>query len=408
MLSIEHRRPAQDRQDLPGHESGDHRNRAPQAKAVSQSVGGAGIPLSRVSAATSSPIAPCERSLFRRGSRRFRTGNHPPGREQAVRGSQGEEGRATPPQIGIALTPGRRRHEPCASSRARASPSTGRGCPPGSIASSSSSARSKSSCSAGASSSSRSATPSPPAPSTCISSRSSTPRRCGFVWLRGSPAHARCCGGFVSPAIFIPVAEEIGLIIEDWRLGSCERSLRRWRPLSSRSPSRSRSICRRRSSKARRRPQDGHRRACSPRASRRSGSKSRSPRGPSSPTSRPLHARASPELKESASRIVMDDFGTGYSSLSYLWSSRSTSSRSTAPSCAALDAEEARSRLHAIMTLRRALGMRVWVEGVETQPAGGNSCGPRLRRGAGILFRDARCRSIWLRWQSCATCAART
>ena len=33
-------------------------------------------------------------------------------------------------------------------------------------------------------------------------------------------------------------------------------------------------------------------------------------------------------------RICMDDFGTGYSSLSYLRASRSTRSRSTAPSCA--------------------------------------------------------------------------
>ncbi|RFB96185.1 diguanylate cyclase [Rhizobium leguminosarum bv. trifolii] len=75
-----------------------------------------------------------------------------------------------------------------------------------------------------------------------------------------------------------------------------------------------------------------------------------------------LHA-----LKERGIRISMDDFGTGYSSLSYLSSfpfDKIKIDKSFVNDIA--DNKEAHAIMHAIILLGDALGMRVTVEGVET------------------------------------------
>jgi len=75
-----------------------------------------------------------------------------------------------------------------------------------------------------------------------------------------------------------------------------------------------------------------------------------------------LHA-----LKERGIRISMDDFGTGYSSLSYLSSfpfDKIKIDKSFVNDI--VDNKEAHAIMHAIILLGDALGMRVTVEGVET------------------------------------------
>ncbi|MBX5168969.1 MULTISPECIES: EAL domain-containing protein [unclassified Rhizobium] len=75
-----------------------------------------------------------------------------------------------------------------------------------------------------------------------------------------------------------------------------------------------------------------------------------------------LHA-----LKERGIRISMDDFGTGYSSLSYLSSfpfDKIKIDKSFVSDI--VDNKEAHAIMHAIILLGDALGMRVTVEGVET------------------------------------------
>ncbi|MHC2298479.1 diguanylate cyclase (GGDEF)-like protein [Rhizobium mongolense] len=75
-----------------------------------------------------------------------------------------------------------------------------------------------------------------------------------------------------------------------------------------------------------------------------------------------LHA-----LKERGIRISMDDFGTGYSSLSYLSSfpfDKIKIDKSFV--CGIAENKEAYAIMHAIILLGDALGMRVTVEGVET------------------------------------------
>ncbi len=68
-------------------------------------------------------------------------------------------------------------------------------------------------------------------------------------------------------------------------------------------------------------------------------------------------------------RIALDDFGTGYSSLGYLRPSRSTRSRSTAPSSAISAGQHAQCAaiVKAVAALGTALGMTVVAEGVETR-----------------------------------------
>ena len=131
--------------------------------------------------------------------------------------------------------------------------------------------------------------------------------------------------GMISPAEFIPVAEDIGLITQlgDWVLREACAEAVKW-PVDVKvavnlSPAqfRSRDLVAGRDRARLRSP------AC-----RRSGSSSRSPRG-SSCGDRADLAIAASICSELGVSIAMDDFGTGYSSLSYLRASRSTRSRST-------------------------------------------------------------------------------
>ena len=75
------------------------------------------------------------------------------------------------------------------------------------------------------------------------------------------------------------------------------------------------------------------------------------------------------ELKALGVSIVMDDFGTGYSSLSYLWKFPFDKIKIDRSFMRALGSEDATvgDVLQAIMSLSRALRMRVTAEGVETR-----------------------------------------
>jgi EAL domain-containing protein (putative c-di-GMP-specific phosphodiesterase class I) len=73
-------------------------------------------------------------------------------------------------------------------------------------------------------------------------------------------------------------------------------------------------------------------------------------------------------LKAEGIGISMDDFGTGYSSLSYLRSfpfDKIKIDKSFLNGLA--EDEHAQAVMHAIIVLGRALGMRVTVEGIETE-----------------------------------------
>ncbi len=75
------------------------------------------------------------------------------------------------------------------------------------------------------------------------------------------------------------------------------------------------------------------------------------------------------ELKALGVSIVMDDFGTGYSSLSYLWKFPFDKIKIDRSFMRALASEDRQvvDILHAIMSLSRSLRMRVTAEGVETK-----------------------------------------
>ena len=74
------------------------------------------------------------------------------------------------------------------------------------------------------------------------------------------------------------------------------------------------------------------------------------------------------ELKSLGVSIVMDDFGTGYSSLSYLWKFPFDKIKIDRSFMRGLNGEDGSvvDVLQAIMSLSRALRMRVTAEGVET------------------------------------------
>ncbi len=170
-------------------------------------------------------------------------------------------------------------------------------------------------------------------------------------------------GGFVSPAIFIPVAEEIGLIIEigDW-------VVRRACALASLWPDHLSVAVN-----------------LSPAQFKAGGVHKTVTDALAAAGLAPqrleleitegliLHDDAAimrelAELKSLGVSIVMDDFGTGYSSLSYLWKFPFDKIKIDRSFMRGLNAEDGSvvDVLHAIMSLSRALRMRVTAEGVET------------------------------------------
>jgi diguanylate cyclase (GGDEF)-like protein len=170
-------------------------------------------------------------------------------------------------------------------------------------------------------------------------------------------------GGFVSPAVFIPVAEEIGLIIE---IGA-------W-------------VLRRACSVAALWPDHLTIAVNLSPAQFKSGGVHRTVREVLAASGLAPHRleleiteglvlhddaaimRELTELKALGVSIVMDDFGTGYSSLSYLWKFPFDKIKIDRSFMRALGTEDGSvvDVLQAIMSLSRALRMRVTAEGVET------------------------------------------
>ncbi len=171
-------------------------------------------------------------------------------------------------------------------------------------------------------------------------------------------------GGFVSPAIFIPVAEEIGLIIEigDWVVRRACELAAHWPDHLTISVN------------------------LSP-AQFKAGSVHRTVKEALAAAGIPASRleleiteglilnddaaimRELTELKNLGVSIVMDDFGTGYSSLSYLWKFPFDKIKIDRSFMRAFGAEDRQvvDILHAIMSLSRSLHMRVTAEGVETK-----------------------------------------
>jgi diguanylate cyclase (GGDEF)-like protein len=171
-------------------------------------------------------------------------------------------------------------------------------------------------------------------------------------------------GGFVSPAIFIPVAEEIGLIIEigDW-------VIRRACALAAHWPDHLTIAVN-----------------LSPAQFKAGGVHQtvREALADANLSAKRLELeiteglilnddagiiRELTELKSLGVSIVMDDFGTGYSSLSYLWKFPFDKIKIDRSFMRALGADDRQvvDIIHAIMSLSRSLRMRVTAEGVETK-----------------------------------------
>jgi EAL domain-containing protein (putative c-di-GMP-specific phosphodiesterase class I) len=170
-------------------------------------------------------------------------------------------------------------------------------------------------------------------------------------------------GGFVSPAIFIPVAEEIGLIIEigDWVVRRACELAALWPDHLTIAVN---------LSPAQFKAGGVHRTVTEALAA-----------AELAPHRLELEIteglilnddaaimRELAELKALGVSIVMDDFGTGYSSLSYLWKFPFDKIKIDRSFMRGLTAEDGSVTdvLQAIMSLSRALRMRVTAEGVET------------------------------------------
>jgi diguanylate cyclase (GGDEF)-like protein len=170
-------------------------------------------------------------------------------------------------------------------------------------------------------------------------------------------------GGFVSPAIFIPVAEEIGLIIEigNWVIRRACSVAALWpdhlNVAVNLSPAQFKA--------------GGVHRTVSEALDKAGLQPHRLELEITEGLI--LHDDAAimrelAELKALGVSIVMDDFGTGYSSLSYLWKFPFDKIKIDRSFMRGLNAEDGSvvDVLHAIMSLSRALRMRVTAEGVET------------------------------------------
>lgn len=71
-------------------------------------------------------------------------------------------------------------------------------------------------------------------------------------------------------------------------------------------------------------------------------------------------------LRELGCPIVLDDFGTGYSSLNYLWKFPFSKIKLDRSFIAAMDQSRVRSMIGSIMELSKNLGLKVTAEGIET------------------------------------------
>ena len=225
----------------------------------------------------------------------------PPGRDRRQRRHRAGAGRRRPSRTSCSRTPTWRSTAPR---------------PTAAAPTASSSRRWTRACRRAARSSSTCARRSPTASSSCTTSRWST---CATSAISGFEALLRWNHperGMVSPAEFIPLAEETGLIVADRRMGAAA-GLRRRRDLAGRHHGRGQPVAgavRQADSLVAGRDRARWRRSGLPAEPARARDHRdrcccRTPRR----RSRTLH-----RLRELGVRIAMDDFGTGYSSLSYL------------------------------------------------------------------------------------------
>jgi EAL domain-containing protein (putative c-di-GMP-specific phosphodiesterase class I) len=184
-------------------------------------------------------------------------------------------------------------------------------------------------------------------------------RLLGFEALLRMPAHA---GGFVSPAVFVPVAEEMGLITEigDWVLRRACSIAAQWPDSLSVAVNLSPAQFK-----------DGVHRNVQRALSLAGLAPGRLQLEITEGLlldDDPVVMQELTALKGLGVLIAMDDFGTGYSSLSYLWKFPFDKIKIDRSFMRAFDSDEKHVSdiLQAIMSLSRALRMRVTAEGVET------------------------------------------
>ena len=172
--------------------------------------------------------------------------------------------------------------------------------------------------------------------------------------------------GIIGPDVFIPVAEEIGLIgrLSEQVIGEALARGGDWDPAIKISVNISPIAADRRLARPAHRPDPGR-----DRLSRPSGWWSRSPKARCSPTST-SRGRIVTSLKNQGIRLALDDFGTGFSSLSHL--------RSLPFDIIKIDRSfvtnihvkrESVAIIRAVTTLADALSVPVCVEGIENEAA---------------------------------------
>ena len=198
----------------------------------------------------------------------------------------------------------------------------------------------------------------------CTISRWFTPRP------RRSPASRRCCAGTIrcagalSPAKFIPIAEDAGLIapIGEWALRTACQDLASWpnsvrvavnvSPLQFANPAL---------------PAIVTNALAAAQVEPRRGSNWKSPKACSS-TTMPAPMRCSPRSSGSACGLALDDFGTGYSSLGYLKKAPFDKIKIDQSFVRGATMQGSRNGaiIASIVSLAEALGMETTAEGVET------------------------------------------